>query len=67
MAVRVNTHTHAVLAYSPMNPRAAVIGMNYVRDCHGDCIDASWFADGRCDDGVEVRITSSSASVASVA
>eukprot|EP01043_Picozoa_sp_COSAG02_P005638 COSAG02_NODE_154_length_33067_cov_38.282092_7_plen_83_part_00 len=38
-----------------MNPRAAVTGMKFVRDCHGECIDATWFADGRCDDGVEVR------------
>jgi hypothetical protein len=48
------TCARAVLAYSPMNPRAAVTGMNYIRDCHGDCTDATWFADGRCDDGVQV-------------
>ena len=51
----LTTRALAVLAYSPMNPRAAVTGMAYVRDCHGECIDAAWFADGRCDDGAEVR------------
>jgi hypothetical protein len=45
----------SMLAYSPMNPHASVVGMNYIRDCHGECIDASWFSDGRCDDGLEVR------------
>jgi len=33
-----------------MNPRASVAGMTHVTDCHGDCIDASWYADGTCDD-----------------
>jgi hypothetical protein len=36
--------------YSPLNPRASVHGLQHVRDCHGDCVEAAWYADGRCDD-----------------
>ena len=28
-----------MLAYSPLNPRAAVTGLAYIQDCHGECID----------------------------
>jgi hypothetical protein len=24
--------------------------MSYVRDCKGVCVDAKWYADGKCDD-----------------
>ena len=36
--------------YSPLNPKASVYGLKWVKDCKGACVFASWYADGKCDD-----------------
>ena len=36
--------------FSPLNPKASVHGLTWVKDCTGACVSSSWFADGKCDD-----------------